>query len=230
MVKPLISVALLWCFHASFACAQESGPGVNVDPLRGMNQITFRFNETADKYFLRPVAKGYVKITPRPIRTGIGNFFSNLGNVNSGVNNLLQGKPRASASDFLRFFINGTIGIGGLFDPATGMGLVKHNETFAQTLGFWGVAKGPYVVLPLFGPGTVTDALAEPLNTMLSPLRYLYPVDHRNSLFALGVVDARADLLAAESIVFGDRYLFFRDAYLQRRNYLVFDGEVEDEF
>ena len=228
-VMKIISIVLLMGLH-SYACAEERNPEVNVDPWKGMNQVTFRFNDAADKYFLKPVARGYVKITPSMIRRGINNFFGNLGDVNNGVNNLLQGKLRAGAGDFLRLVINTTLGIGGLFDPATGMGLVKHTESIAQTLAVWGVPKGPYVVLPLFGPSTLTDGIVKPLNTQIDPIRYLYPVDHRNSLFALGVVEERAGLLAAERVVFGDRYIFLRDAYLQRRNYLVSDGEVEDEF
>ena len=225
----IFSIALLLFFH-SYTCAEERNPDANLDPWKKINQVTHRFNETADRYVLKPIAKGYVKIAPRPIRRGISNFFGNLGDVNNGVNNLLQGKLRAGASDFLRLVINTTLGIGGLFDPATGLGFAKHTESFAQTLAVWGVPKGPYVVLPLFGPGTFADALVKPLNPRIDPLRYLYPVDHRNSLFALRVVDERAGLLAAESVIFGDRYIFLRDAYLQRRNYLVLDGEVEDEF
>ena len=225
----IVSVALLLILH-SYAYAEEHNPEANLDPWKKINQVTHRFNDSADRYVLKPIAKGYVKIVPSPIRRGIKNFFGNLGDVNNGVNNLLQGKPRASASDFFRLVINTTLGIGGLFDPATGLGFAKHNESFAQTFAVWGIPKGPYVVLPLFGSSTFTDALLKPLNPRIDPLRYLYPVHHRNSLFAVRVVDERAGLLAAERIVFGDRYIFFRDAYLQRRNYLVLDGEVEDEF
>lgn len=225
----IFSIAFLLLFQ-SYTCAEVRNQGVNSDPWNGMNQVTHRFNDQADKTVLKPIAKGYVAITPRPVRRGISNFFSNLGDVNNGVNNLLQGKPRAGASDFLRLVINTTVGIGGLFDPATRLGFDKHNESFAQTLAVWGVPKGPYLVVPLFGPHTLTDALLKPLSLRLDPVRYLYPVAHRNRLFALRVVDERANLLAAESLVFGDRYIFLRDAYLQRRNYLVLDGEVEDEF
>jgi phospholipid-binding lipoprotein MlaA len=214
----------------SYTCAEGRSPEVKSDPLEGMNQVTYRFNNTADKYVLKPFAQGYTTITPKPIRRGISNFFGNLGDVNNSVNNVLQGKLRKGLGDLLRIVVNTTIGIGGIFDPASKMGLTKHSESFGQTLTVWGVPQGPYVVLPFFGPNTLTDALLNPLNPRLDPLRYLYPVDHRNSLFALRAVDDRADLLAAESLVFGDRYIFIRDAYLQRRNYLVLDGEVEDEF
>ena len=225
-MKTIIFALLL----LSYTCAEGSGAEVNLDPLKGMNQVTYRFNNTADKYVLKPIAQGYTRIAPELIRRGISNFFGNLGDLNNGVNNLLQGKPRKGIGDLLRIVVNTTIGIGGLLDPASKMGLAKHTESFGQTLSVWGVPQGPYVVLPFLGPNTVTDALLTPLNPRLDPVRYLYPVDHRNSLFALRAVDDRADLLAAESLVFGDRYIFLRDAYLQRRSYLVLDGEVEDEF
>ena len=218
---------LLLC---SYTNAEESNAAPDPDPWRGMNQITHRFNEKADKFVLRPVAKGYSAITPGPIGRRISNFFANLRDVETGINNMLQGKPGESASDFLRIVTNTTIGLGGLFDPATRLGLTKHTETFGQTLTVWGVPPGPYVVLPLFGPHTLTDALTNPFNPRLDPVRYLYPVDHRNVLFGLNALDDRASLFAAESLITGDRYIFIREAYLQRRNYLVLDGEVEDAF
>lgn len=225
----IFGIALLFLFH-SYSCAEERNQGVVSDPWKGMNQVTHRFNDRADRYVLKPITRGYAAITPGPVRRGISNFFGNLGDVNNGLNNLLQGKPRAGVSDFLRLVINTTVGIGGLFDPASRLGFDKHNESFGQTLAVWGAPKGPYVVIPLLGPATLTDALLKPLNPRIDPLRHLHPVDHRNSLFALRIVAERADLLAAESLIFGDRYTFLRDAYLQRRNYLVLDGEVEDEF
>jgi len=213
------------CMHA-----EEIDPVKNPDPWQRMNRVTHKFNEKADKFVLKPIAKGYVAITPRPIRRSIGNFFSNLRDVETGVNNLLQGKPAESASDFLRIITNTTIGIGGLFDPATRGGLTKHTESFGQTLAVWGVPAGPYVVLPFLGPRTLTDALTNPFNPRLDPIRYLYPVNHRNIMWGLRALDDRAGLFATESLVTGDRYIFIREAYLQRRDYLVSDGEVEDAF
>jgi len=160
----------------------------------------------------------------------VGNVFSNLDDVANGVNNLLQGKPLKSLSDLGRILTNTSLGLGGLFDPASGFGLIKHNESFGQTLSVWGVPAGPYLVLPLLGPSTLTDVVSRPFDSRLGPLRYLHPVDHRNLTYGLRLVDQRGSLLAAESLVFGDRYVFLRDAYLQRRNYLVNDGEVEDDF
>ena len=203
---------------------------VNPDPWEGINQTSFAINETADRYVLKPVATTYNTVLPGFARQGISNFFGNLGDISNGVNNLLQGKPVSAVSDLGRILINTTLGLGGLFDPASGLGLEKHNESFGQTLSVWGVPQGPYVVIPFLGPSTVTDMLARPFDTALDPVRMLYPVDHRNRLLATRLIDQRADLLAAESVVFGDRYIFLRDAYLQRRNFNVNDGEVEDDF
>lgn len=218
----LITVSLLVSLSAG--AAQED------DPWMGFNKATYRFNEAADRYVLRPVANTYVKVVPGFARQGVGNFFGNLDDVNNSVNNLLQGKPVQAVSDIGRILINTTVGLGGLFDPASGIGLRKHNESFGQTLSVWGVPKGPYLVLPLLGPSTLTDAFSRPVDSALDPVPYLYPVDHRNRLLVTRLVDQRARLFAAESVVFGDRYIFVRDAYLQRREYLAKDGQVEDEF
>lgn len=218
----LVTLSLLLSFSVS--AAPEN------DPWMGFNKQMFRFNEAADRIVLRPVADTYVKVVPGFARQGVSNFFGNLGDVNHGVNNLLQGKPVKAASDLGRILINTTLGLGGLFDPASGIGLRKHNESFGQTLSVWGVPKGPFIVLPLLGPSTLTDTLSRPVDSALDPLLYLYPVDHRNRLIVTRLIDQRVGLFAAESVVFGDRYVFIRDAYLQRREYLVKDGKVEDDF
>ncbi|XOV89313.1 MAG: VacJ family lipoprotein [Pseudomonadota bacterium] len=202
----------------------------DVDPWRGLNQVTYKFNDRVDSILLKPLARGYQKFVPAIIRFGIGNAFGNLDDVNNSVNNLLQGKVVASGSDIARILVNSTLGVGGLLDPASKMGLKKHDEDFGQTLSVWGLPRGPYLVLPFLGPSTVTDSLARPLNSAADPLRYLHPVDHRNLLLATRLVDQRAGLLAAERSVFGDPYLFIRDAYLQRRDYLINDGKVTDDF
>ena len=202
----------------------------NKDPLRRINQVTQAFNDKADKFLLRPIATGYSKVLPSPVKRGIGNFFSNLGDINNGVNNLLQGKPEQGLSDFMRLLINTSIGLGGLFDPATKMGLEKHHESFGQTLSVWGVPSGPYLVLPFLGPSTITDIIARPVDVTLDPLAYFYPIDHRNSLYGTRVIDFRESLLGIDKVAIGDRYIFFREAYLQRRAYLVNDGEIIDAF
>ena len=202
----------------------------NGDPLRNVNRISHGFNHFADKVALRPLAKGYKKITPNLAQTGVRNFFGNLGDISNSVNNLLQGKIKASLSDLGRILVNTTVGVGGLIDPASAIGLTKHNEDFGQTLRKWGVPQGPYLVLPFLGPTTLTDTLAGPVNTVLNPVRFLYPVDHRNILFGTNAIVRRSELLAAEGVVFGDEYIFYKEAYLQRREFLAKDGKVEDAF
>lgn len=140
------------------------------------------------------------------------------------------GKPGDGFRDLLRIAINTTLGIGGLFDPATELGLIDHNEDFGQTLAKWGVPTGPYLVIPFLGPSTLRNAFAGMVDIRLDPLIYYYPVAHRNTIIGMRIIHQRSELLAMESVVFGDRYLFFRDAYLQRREFLEQDGEVEDLF
>jgi phospholipid-binding lipoprotein MlaA len=219
-------LSLILIFPPVGVAEEETNP----DPWKGVNQTTFAINETADRYVLKPVSKTYRTVLPGFARQGISHFFGNVDDVQNSVNNLLQGKPVRAVSDLGRIVINTSLGLGGLFDPASGLGLKKHNESFGQTLSVWGVPQGPYLVLPFLGPSTITDMLARPFDSALDPVRRLYPVDHRNRLLGIKRIDQRADLLAAESVVFGDRYIFLRDAYLQRRNFNVKDGEVEDEF
>jgi phospholipid-binding lipoprotein MlaA len=200
------------------------------DPLESLNRKTQAFNDLADKHVLRPVASGYRQAMPGPAYNAVNRVFGNLADVGDAVNNLLQAKPGAFISDLLRVSVNTTIGLGGLFDPATKLGLVNHEEDFAQTLAVWGVPRGPYLVMPLLGPSSLRDAFARPVNNRADPLRYLRPVAHRNSGFGVRLVQQRAELLSADSVVFGDRYLFFREAYVQRRQYLEQDGRVDDPF
>ncbi len=228
--RAVLASVLLFFSPGIFAEDSFAKEYVDVDPWIGLNKATFALNETADRAVVRPIAKTYVAVVPGFARQGVSNVFSNVGDVGNSVNNLLQGKPLKALSDLGRIVVNSTLGLGGLFDPASGIGLTKHNESFGQTLSVWGAPTGPYLVIPFLGPSTLTDAVSRPVNSALDPLRHLYPVDHRNRLYATRLLDQRAGLLAAESVVFGDRYIFLRDAYHQRRNYLVNDGEVEDDF
>ncbi|MBO6566270.1 MAG: VacJ family lipoprotein [Pseudomonadales bacterium] len=202
----------------------------NEDPYEGVNRKIQNFNDFADAKLIRPIAVGYDKVMPNPGKRLVSNFFGNLVEVGNGLNNLLQGKPKQAGNDVSRVLINTTIGIGGLFDPATRMGLRASDEDFGQTLAVWGVPRGPYIVLPFLGPTTVRDVFSRSVDSRLDPLRYYYPVNHRNSLFGFSVLHTRSQLLAADSVVFGDRYIFFRDAYLQRREFQEKDGEIEDPF
>jgi phospholipid-binding lipoprotein MlaA len=221
-------LALVW---APLVGAEEPATAPNPDPWEGVNRKIYTFNDTADRYFLKPVAKGYQAITPQFVEDGIHNMFTNVGEVGSVLNSLLQAKFQHGAEDTGRFLINSTVGLLGFFDVASKLGLQPHDEDFGQTLGYWGVESGPYVVLPLLGPRTVRDAFGAVPDSYTDPIPYV--IDHvptRNQVLAGRVVDMRASLLDAEELMSGDRYIFMRDAYLQRRQYLVNDGVVEDSF
>ncbi|MFW3616250.1 MlaA family lipoprotein [Billgrantia antri] len=201
------------------------------DPWEGFNRQVFSFNEAIDRTVLKPVARGYRAVTPQPVQTGVGNFFSNLGEIRTTLNSLLQGKPANAGLSTSRFLINTTVGIAGLWDFATHMGITADEEDFGQTLGVWGVGEGPYLVLPLLGPSTVRDTSGLPLDAYTYPLTYVEDDKVRYGLTALRIVDVRAGFLDQEELIRGDRYVFIRDAYLQRRRFEVSDGEQgEDPF
>jgi len=202
-----------------------------VDPWEGFNRTMFAFNDTLDRYFLKPVAKGYQAVMPDQLEHGFSNVFSNLKEVRNIANDLLQGKLSQAGNDTGRLVVNTTLGLAGFFDVAKHMGLPKGDgEDFGQTLAAWGVGQGAYVVLPLLGPSTVRDVGGLPINSFADPIGLVDHVPTRNSLWATELVGLRANLLAAESLISGDRYAFMRDAFLQRRNYLINDGQVEDDF
>jgi phospholipid-binding lipoprotein MlaA len=197
------------------------------DPFERYNRAMFSFNKTVDDKVLKPVATGYVDVIPDLVRTAIGNFFGNIGDVWTAVNNYLQGKPRDGTNDLARVVLNSTFGIVGLIDVATPAGLVQHGEDFGQTLGVWGVKSGPYLVLPILGASTVRDGLARPVDLYLDPINQIDTVRVRNSARALRLVDDRAALLDSTRMMEDaalDPYLFVRDAYLQRRESRVRDG------
>lgn len=190
------------------------------DPYEGFNRAVFSFNDTVDTYALKPVATVYRDVTPSFVQTGVGNFFGNLGDAWTAVNNLLQGKGEAGMTDVTRFALNSTLGILGLFDIASEAGLQKHKEDFGQTLGTWGVSSGPYLMLPLLGPSTVRDTVALPADFAGNIWRYKDPVHVRNIGTGVNLIDTRASLLDATSMLEDaalDRYEFIRDGYLQRR-------------
>ncbi|WP_454723417.1 MULTISPECIES: MlaA family lipoprotein [Cupriavidus] len=205
-----------------------TGPTANPqDPIEPFNRQVFRVNDGVDKVVLKPVAQFYTDYVPSPIRTAIDNAFSNVSDVYSAINNLLQGKPTRAAEDTMRVAINSVLGIGGLIDIATPAGLPKYKEDFGQTLGVWGVPAGPYLVLPLFGPSTVRDTAGMLVDRQLDPLAYMDPVWARNTLTGVRIVSARASLLSASNLIEEaalDKYSFLRDAYLQRRQYQIYDG------
>ncbi len=225
-MKMMILVLSLGMLSPGLMAAEEVDP----DPYRHLNEATHRFNDFFDRLLIRPIALGYSKVVPGFIRHGIGNAFDNLEDVGDAVNNLLQGKVGAGLSDVVRVSVNTTIGIGGLFDPATSMGMIDHEEDFGQTFGKWGIGPGPYLVIPGLGPSTVRDGLAKILDAATDPVFYLRPARDGYITYGVRMLHQRADLLSVEKVVFGDKYIFYRDAYLQRREYLVNDGEVSDPF
>ena len=201
------------------------------DRLENLNRTAFVFNETLDNIFLKPAAKIYKAAVPDPLEKGILNVFSNLNEITNVFNDLLQGKFAQAGNDSGRFLINITVGVGGLFDVAQRAGLDKsEGEDFGQTLGSWGVGSGPYLMLPLAGPSTLRDAPSKFFDSFANPVGYMDHVSTRNSMRGLDLLAMRADLLALDDVISGDRYLFVRDVYLQRREYLASDGAIEDDF
>ncbi len=207
-----------------------TGPNTNpADPLEPFNRGVSTFNDNLDKYALKPVAEGYETVVPLPLRTAVGNFFSNISDVYSAGNNLLQGKPTRAVEDTMRVAINSVLGIGGLIDIATPAGLPKYKEDFGQTLGVWGVPSGPYLVLPLFGPSSVRDASGMVVDRFMDPTTYIAPWYASLSVTTVRVIDGRAQLLGASNLLEAaalDKYAFLRDSYRQRREYLIHDGNL----
>lgn len=209
-------------------CGCAAGPDPR-DPLEPFNRKVYGFNDSVDKAVLKPVAKGYVAVVPQVVRRGATNFFNNLGVVVTTLNDALQLKGTKVPVDFARFTTNLVFGLGGLIDVASELKIENRREDFGQTLGYWGVASGPYLVLPLLGPSSTRDAPALAVDFVATPLFYWNPnVLVRWGMFGLDVVDTRANLLEAEKILETaamDRYSFLRDSYLQRREYLINDGK-----
>ena len=199
------------------------------DPWEPMNRRVHRFNNAVDRRIARPLAQAYVQVVPRPVRLGVSNFFSNLGQPVSALNALLQGKPKLAAQALGRFALNSTLGVGGLFDPATDAHLPNHSEDFGQTLGVWGWERSRYVELPLFGPRTVRDVFGLLGDAPLSPLRQVQPDADRIFLQGLQLVDVRTQLFSVDHMREGaaDDYTLVRDAWLQRRRYQIFGDRAQ---
>lgn len=203
----------------------------NVDKLESLNRKVFAFNDAMDRWFLKPVSKGYRAVIPGPVKSGVGNFFDNLGEVSTIINSGLQWKWGRAAHSTGRLLMNSTVGMLGLFDVATLAGLEeKDPESFSQTLGAWGVPRGSYLVLPFLGPSTIRGGVSLPMEWAMTPHLYLEDEGARWAATSLDFVHTRYELLDAEDFASGDRYIFIREAYLQRLNYLENDGEVEDDF
>jgi phospholipid-binding lipoprotein MlaA len=200
------------------------------DPWEPLNRKVFAFNDVADRYALTPAAKTYRWITPDLLETGIGNMFSNLFEITTILNDLLQLKFTQAGLDSGRFLINTTVGLAGFFDVASAIGLEKNNEDFGQTMGYWGIGAGPYVVVPLLGSFTVRDGLGAYIDVYYDYFEHMDHIPTRNQMWLIRTLHNRASLFTAEELITGDRYTFIRDAYLQRRHYLVNDGVVIDSF
>ena len=209
--------------------SQESESN-NIDPFEDINRIVFNISDDLDQAVLRPAAEFYSEYTPLFLKNGITNVFSNLSEVDTIVNQLLQGKVWYAAQDTGRFVINSTVGIAGFFDIASRAGLEKHDEDFGQTLGYWGVSSGFYLFVPFLGPTTLRDMLAKPTSWFLSGNFSVSDEEASIFLNVLDVIETRERLLIAENLIVGDKYDFVRDAYLQSREYLAADGEIEDDF
>ena len=227
-----------WTVHLAplFVCAGvammpfAANAATEDDPWEGFNRVVFKFNDTLDTYALKPIAQGYQFITPQFLEDGIHNMYRNVGDVRNLANNVLQVKPHAAGVDTARLLMNTIIGVGGFFDVGTKMGLQRNDEDFGQTLGYWGLSSGPYLVLPLLGPSTVRDALGIYPDSYAEPYRYMHDVSARNTVAGMKIIDARANLLSAEKLITGDKYIFIRNAYLQSREFKVKDGQVVDDF
>ena len=215
-------------FISTFSIAENED--VNADPFESTNRIVFEISDDLDTMIIRPVAEIYRDVTPRFIKNSVTNFFYNLSEVDTIINQLLQGKIVLAGQDSLRFLINSTIGIVGFVDVATRVGFERHDEDFGQTLGYWGVPAGPYVFLPLIGPSTIRDSFSKPTSWFLSGNLSVSDEEAKIFINLLDAVETRERLLVAETLIVGDKYEFVKSVYLQTRNDLVFDGEVEDEF
>jgi phospholipid-binding lipoprotein MlaA len=231
-----VAIRARWVGAAAFfalvaGCA--TGPNANpADPLEPFNRGVSRFNDTVDDAVLVPVATAYQKALPSMVRTGVNNFFGNIGDVWSLANNVAQLKLQNSAETFMRLNVNTFFGLGGLLDVATEAGIPRHEEDFGQTLGYWGVGPGPYVVLPLLGSSTLRDTAAKPLDMYGDPLGHVEDIPWRNSLTVLRIVDTRSQYLRASRLLGDaalDKYSFTRDAFLQRRRSQVYDGNPPDD-
>lgn len=226
LASAVLALALAGCTTIQ---AARGGPGQRLDPWEKWNRKVFNFNEGVDKAVLKPVATAYTDVIPQQVRRSVGNFFSNFADAWSAINNMAQGKFEAGFEDATRVGANTLFGLFGILDVASEMGLDHHYEDFGQTLGRYGVGAGAYVVLPILGPSSVRDAAAIPVDRLASPPAFFNGTATQVGLTTLQIINTRAGLLGATRVIDDialDKYTFVRDAYLQRRRSLVFDGDV----
>ncbi|PLW82772.1 hypothetical protein CWI75_09385 [Kineobactrum sediminis] len=227
-MSPRRTIILLLCLLLTVPAIARAE--AEADPFESINRPLFVFNDKVDEYLLRPTARGYRWVMPDPAEQGVTNFFSNLRDVNAAVNGVLQGRPANAARASGRVLLNSTIGILGLFDVASRMGLTPYRTDFGHTLAVWGFPQGPYLVVPLLGPKTVRSGTGTIFDGYTSVESTIDDVRLRNSTRGLDLVSTRARLLKADDLISGDRYIFVRDAYLQSRRALVSEGELKDDF
>jgi phospholipid-binding lipoprotein MlaA len=230
-VKSIVFFTVMLVTVAATGCAsfRTAAPG---DPLEPINRGIFSFNNTFDHYLFKPIAKGYDAVVPGPVKTGVSNVFQNVSDMQSIVSDAVQLKPAKLGDDLGRVLLNSTIGIGGIFDLATPMGIERGDEDFGQSFGYWGLGPGPYLMLPFMGPSSLRDIAGRGIDGQIDPFSLLSSVPVRNSLTGLRVVDARVGLFPAEALMNQaalDRYTFLRSAYLQRRESQVLDGKRPKE-
>ena len=199
------------------------------DPFEDLNRDIFIFNEKLDEKLLKPAAITYRKVTPQFARTGVTNFFNNLEEIDTTINQILQGEIKYAFNDAGRFVINSTIGLFGLIDVASKMGLEKHEEDFGQTLGVWGFDSGPYIMIPFLGPSNPRDLLSRPISSFLSGTFAMEDNDVKITLVGIDALETRERLLDAETLIIGDKYIFVKDAYIQSREYEINNGSTEDD-
>ena len=229
-----IAVATL-CGVLAAACAttdaQSDRPATaSYDPLESMNRSIYKFNDVIDNAALKPLARGYRKVVPAPVRRGFSNVFANFATPSHALNNFLQGKPKRGFNELGRFLFNSTLGIAGIFDVASAGGMERYDESFSETLAVWGVGEGPYLVLPFLGPRSLLDAAGLPVDYYTDINTYL-PTSARDKLYLFRVIDVRTRLLAADSIIgkSNDPYIALRESYRQNRDYKIHDGEVPQD-
>ena len=199
------------------------------DPFEDLNRDIFIFNEKLDEKLLKPAAIAYRKVTPQFARSGVTNFFNNLEEIDTTINQVLQGEIKYAFNDAGRFVINTTIGLFGLIDIASKMGLEKHEEDFGQTLGVWGISSGPYIMLPFLGPSNPRDLMSRPISSFLSGTFAMEDNDVKFTLVGIDALETRERLLDAETLIIGDKYMFVKDAYVQSREYEINNGSTEDD-
>ena len=199
------------------------------DPFEDLNRDIFIFNEKLDEKLLKPAAITYRKVTPQFARTGVTNFFNNLEEIDTTINQVLQGEIKYAFNDAGRFVINSTIGLFGLIDVASKMGLERHEEDFGQTLGVWGFDSGPYIMIPFLGPSNPRDLLSRPISSFLSGTFAMEDNDVKITLVGIDALETRERLLDAETLIIGDKYIFVKDAYIQSREYEINNGSTEDD-